>query len=111
MFQRFFDEVSRIAQLSAGELRTRLARSEQLTLVDVRTTREWRAGHLDEAVSIPVGEITRRAGELRGAGTVATMCEGGFRSGLAASVLKRVGVDVVNVTGGMHACRALEATS
>ena len=59
----------------------------------------------------PIGEITRRAGELRGAGTVATMCEGGFRSSLAASLLKRAGVDVVNVTGGMNAYRTLESTS
>jgi hydroxyacylglutathione hydrolase len=103
--------ISRVAQVSPSELRSRLARSEPLTLVDVRTAREWRAGHLDEAVSIPVGEITRRAGELRGVGTVATMCEGGFRSSLAASLLKRAGVDVVNVTGGLNAYRALESTS
>jgi hydroxyacylglutathione hydrolase len=100
--------ISRVTQMSPADLRDRLGHPGQLTLLDVRTTREWRAGHLDDAVNIPVGEIVRRAGELQRADTVATMCEAGYRSSLAASLLKRAGFEVVNVTGGMNAYRALE---
>jgi rhodanese-related sulfurtransferase len=38
------------------------------------------------------------------------MCEGGYRSALAASILARNGIEhVVNVAGGMSAWRQLEA--
>jgi rhodanese-related sulfurtransferase len=40
------------------------------------------------------------------------MCEGGYRSALAASVLARAGVDrIANVTGGMSAWRQMETTA
>jgi len=81
-------------------------------LVDVRTPREWQAGHVPGAVNIPVGEIPARVGELPEGRRIATMCEGGYRSSLAASLLAHEGVgDVVDVAGGMTAYRALsEAT-
>jgi len=81
-------------------------------VVDVRTTREYDSGHIDGAVHIPLGELARRASELPRDRTIATICEGGYRSSLAASVLSRVGIDrLVNVTGGMAAWRALQPTS
>jgi hydroxyacylglutathione hydrolase len=81
-------------------------------LVDVRTTREWNAGHIEGAVHIPLGELARRASELPRDRDVATICEAGYRSALAASVLSRAGVDrLMNVTGGMSAWRALQPTA
>jgi hydroxyacylglutathione hydrolase len=81
-------------------------------VVDVRTAREWRSDHIAGAVHIPLGDLARRASELPRDRTVATICEGGYRSSLAASVLSRTGVDrLVNVTGGMAAWRALQPTS
>jgi hydroxyacylglutathione hydrolase len=98
--------VSRLEQITARELRERLE-GERLTLVDVRTPREWRAGHADRAVNLPVGELESRANELRGAGPLAAICESGYRSSLASSLLLRAGFDVVNVTDGTSAYRAL----
>jgi hydroxyacylglutathione hydrolase len=81
-------------------------------VVDVRTRREWSAGHIDAAVHIPLGELAARAAELPRDRPVATICEGGYRSSLAASVLARAGLDrLVNVTGGMTAWRALQPSS
>ncbi|HJR61660.1 MAG TPA: rhodanese-like domain-containing protein [Vicinamibacterales bacterium] len=81
-------------------------------IVDVRTPREWKAGHIAGAVHIPLGDLARRASELPRDRTVATICEAGYRSSLAASVLARAGVDrLMNVTGGMSAWRALQPTS
>jgi hydroxyacylglutathione hydrolase len=46
--------------------------------------------------------------ELPPGAAIATICEGGYRSSLAASLLAREGTtDVLNVTGGMAAYRAL----
>jgi hydroxyacylglutathione hydrolase len=62
-------------------------------------------------VNIPVGEIPTRVRELQSRGPVAVICEGGFRSSLASSLLERAGVAVIqNVTGGMSAYRSLELT-
>lgn len=79
-------------------------------IVDVRTTREWKAGHIDGAVHIPLGELSARSAEIPRSRPVATICEAGYRSALAASVLARAGVDeVTSVTGGMAAWRQLAA--
>ena len=80
---------------------------ERIQVVDVRTAREWRAGHVPGSVNIPVGEIAARRGELPHGQTIATICEGGYRSSLAASLLAQEGVpSLVNVAGGMAAYRA-----
>jgi len=97
-------------QMPAADLRAAASRGD-LHVVDVRSAKEFRAGHLDGAVNVPAGEITERAAELPAGGTIATVCEGGYRSMLAASLLAREGVArIINVTGGMAAVRALETT-
>jgi hydroxyacylglutathione hydrolase len=94
------------------DLHAELTGAHPPIVVDVRTAREWRAGHIEDAVHIPLGDLARRASELPRDRTIATICEGGYRSSLAASVLSRAGIDrLVNVTGGMAAWRALQPTS
>lgn len=102
------NEVQRLEVIDARTLRDRAAGSEALTIVDVRNAREWQEGHVDGAVNVPVQEIAARAGELRGRGRIATICESGLRSSLAASLLQQAGLDVVNVSDGTAAYRALE---
>jgi hydroxyacylglutathione hydrolase len=81
-------------------------------IVDVRTAREWNAGHIEGAVHIPLIDLAERASELPRDRNVATICEGGYRSALALSILARAGLDrLVNVTGGMTAWRALQPLS
>ena len=100
--------VATLEQVSAVELRDAVERGDRMQLVDVRTPREYASGHLAGAINIPVGEIPSRAGEVRGDVAVATVCEGGYRSVLAASILAREGIsNLANVTGGMAAYRAL----
>jgi hydroxyacylglutathione hydrolase len=77
-------------------------------VIDVRTTKEWNKDHISGAMHIPLGELDRRAGEIPRDRTAATMCEAGYRSSLASSVLARAGVTrLINVTGGMSAWRNL----
>jgi hydroxyacylglutathione hydrolase len=92
------------------DLNGSIARNASPFLVDVRTTREWNAGHIDGAVHIPLGELAARASEIPRHRPVATICEAGYRSALAASILARAGVDdVATVAGGMTAWRQLAA--
>ena len=79
-----------------------------MTIIDVRSHREWQAGHLPGAVHIPLGELLDRIAEVPRHAPVATVCEGGYRSSLAASLLDRAGFDsILNVVGGMQAWRAV----
>jgi hydroxyacylglutathione hydrolase len=100
--------VARIEVICARELRDRIAHGDRPVVVDVRTAREWSAGHVEGALNIPVGDLPNRAAELRGLPAVATICESGFRSSLAASLIVRAGGNALNVSDGTAAYRALE---
>jgi hydroxyacylglutathione hydrolase len=95
--------------MSVEDLRHSMhVRQPPLHVIDVRTPREWRGGHVDGAINIPVGEIPARARELPEGAIIATICESGYRSSLAASLLAHEGAArVVRVVGGMAAYRAL----
>ena len=96
--------VARIPQISVDDLRARIAGREPLTIVDVRTAREWQGGHIETATHVPIGDVPARAGTLPREAPIATICAGGYRSSIAASLLARAGVEnLVNVTGGMGA--------
>lgn len=96
-------------QMSVRDLQERLSRGSAVTVLDVRTAREWDAGHIEGAMHVPVGDVTARIGELPRDSDIAVICEGGFRSGLASSLVERSGRgSVMNVVGGMSAYRALE---
>jgi hydroxyacylglutathione hydrolase len=103
--------VARIERISAAQLHAAIERLEPLRILDVRNRREWCAGHVEGAINIPVGELPARMRELEGKGPIATICESGYRSSLAASLLAHEGFpQVINVVGGMAAYRAPEAT-
>jgi len=100
--------VSRVTQISVDELRER---GNALTLIDVRSEGEWNAGHVAGAIHVPIGDVNARTGDLSKARPIATMCEGGYRSMLAASMLMRAGFsNVLNVAGGMGAYRRVSKT-
>jgi hydroxyacylglutathione hydrolase len=97
--------VDQTPQLAAAALRNG-RQQEGMIIVDVRSAREWESGHLPGALHIPLGELVERAGEIPRGGVVATMCEGGYRSSLAASLLQRHGIpNAANIVGGMQEWR------
>ena len=65
-------------------------------VLDVRLAGEWRQGHLDGAVHIPLPQLSDRAGEL-GDGVVWVHCQSGYRAAIAASLLAGTGRRVVCV--------------
>jgi hydroxyacylglutathione hydrolase len=66
------------------------------TVVDVRQRDEWSAGHLPGAVHVPVQDVERTATSLPD-GELWVHCKSGYRAGIAASLLHRLGRDVVHV--------------
>lgn len=70
-------------------------------LLDVREHDEWRAGHIRGSVHIPLRELdlTRIPRDV----PIVAVCRSGNRSGRATAWLKRHGLDVVNLAGGVAA--------
>lgn len=65
-------------------------------VLDVRTTNEWDASHIDGAVHIPLYELPRRL-ERVPAGAVWVHCGSGYRAAAAASLLRAAGRQTVNI--------------
>jgi hydroxyacylglutathione hydrolase len=88
--------------LDVAALAERL-REKEVVLLDVRSPREWEAGHVEGSIHVPYQQL--RGGipeEVRNVGgPLAVACSGGIRSALATSLLKRAGVkDVEHVADG-----------
>ena len=66
-------------------------------ILDVRTTAEYKNGHIKNSLNIPVDEIKKRATELKQKNKpVIACCASGMRSATAASILKQAGVEAYN---------------
>lgn len=65
-------------------------------VLDVRTTNEWNASHVDGAVHIPLYELPRRRGEIPD-GAVWVHCGSGYRAAAAASLLQAAGREAVSI--------------
>jgi hydroxyacylglutathione hydrolase len=92
--------VARIEPVGPEQLAGLLASEFAPLLLDVRGAAEFAEGHIAGSVHIPYGELPRRLDELPRGRPVATICKGGKRSGLAASVLQREGFETIHVARG-----------
>jgi phage shock protein E len=80
--------------------------------IDVRTADEFSAGHVDDAVNIPYGEITERIAEVtqNKDELIYVYCRSGRRSGIAKDMLDEAGfTNVVNL-GGLEDARKAAAS-
>lgn len=69
-------------------------------VLDVRGRSEYEAGHIPNAINIPLGELQSRLDEVPD-GNLVVYCQGGSRSIIAASILQREGLSgIVNMSGG-----------
>jgi rhodanese-related sulfurtransferase len=101
------DLVRKIDRITAVALAEQLTATPAPTVVDVRSEKEWAAGHLAGSVNIPLNHLRDRAGEIANDRPVVVHCEGGYRSAIAASVLAQVGrTDVLDLVGGFKAWAA-----
>jgi len=71
--------------------------------VDVREAYEWEAGHIDEAVHVPLNQLMAGGGQdLDRSRPVVAVCRSGNRSELAALMLQARGYEAHNMQGGME---------
>lgn len=94
--------------ISVHDLNRKLKESGARPFVlDVRTEKEWEAGHIDSAAHVHGGTLQERFDEVPRDRPVAVICGTGYRASIAASFLQREGyVEVCNVIGGMAAWKA-----
>ncbi|MGH4017214.1 MAG: rhodanese-like domain-containing protein [Pseudonocardiaceae bacterium] len=74
-------------------------------LLDVREDDEWVAGHAPDAVHVPMGQVPQRLEEIAAAfpdPPVPVVCRSGMRSAKVAAYLSGIGLDAVNIDGGMQ---------
>jgi len=83
----------------AGRLRG--SRAGEETVLDVRGAGEWQAGHIPDALNIPVGELDQRLDEVPRNRAVIVHCQTGARAAMATSILQARGLkDVSQFPGG-----------
>jgi rhodanese-related sulfurtransferase len=92
-------------EITPQELQARLQAGEDVQLIDVREAMEFDYCHLPGSLLIPLGDLARRADEVREEGPVVLICHHGVRSGQALAFLRhRHGLsNLLNLRGGVHA--------
>lgn len=86
-------------QIDVGTLLA-MPSAERPVLLDVRTEKEFTAGHLPNAINIPVDELRTRLQELPKDKEIAVYCQVGQRGYLATRILQQAGLPVANLSGG-----------
>lgn len=71
------------------------------TVLDVREPVEWRHGHIENALHVPLHALPQRLGELPASGQLLVVCKVGGRSAQAVAWLRQQGIDAANIDGGM----------
>ena len=77
-----------------------LPRDGSVTLLDVRTLREYEHGHTEGFRHIPLDTLRERLGELERGKPVYVVCQSGLRSYIACRILAQNGFDCRNLAGG-----------
>ena len=93
-----------LRSFSVADLKRSLGESTPPYILDVRTEREWDAGHIEGAHHIHGGLLQERMDDVPRDRPIAVVCGTGYRGSIAASFLRREKYEnVANLLGGMSA--------
>ncbi|KAA3437505.1 MBL fold metallo-hydrolase [Rufibacter hautae] len=96
-------ETDILPSISAAEFAQRL-KNGAAVVVDVRKPSEFSAEHVEGALNIPLSSLNEHLAQIPKEESVYVHCAGGYRSMVAASILKARGFDnLVDVAGGFKA--------
>jgi len=85
-----------------------LPRDGSVTLLDVRTPREYANGKIDGFANIPLDDLRNRLSELDKTKPVYATCQIGLRGYIAARILSQNGFDVYNLSGGYRLYNSID---
>ncbi len=93
--------LAEVGQMSVHELNKR---ARDLQIVDVRSPREWKNGHVPGARHVFLPELRKRIGELDRSKPTGVYCGSGYRASIATSIMKPGGFEKLwNVPGSWEA--------
>lgn len=99
-------EVDQIESISATEFENIINNNSKVNALDVRKPGEYEAEHLEATLTRPLDYINDWTSEVNPNETYYIHCAGGYRSMIAASILKARGIaNVVDVAGGYGAIK------
>lgn len=100
-----------IIDVEADEMAMDMPFDPQMVIVDVRKVPEYADGHIKEALNIPLDELTDPGSmaHLEDNHNIYVHCAGGYRSVIAASLMKKQGIhNLRNVLGGWGQIKELK---
>ena len=87
--------------ISQQDLLSRIQADQAPIIIDVRTPKEYEAGHIPGAINIDYRELPKRLNEISGDRDqlIVTYCRTGIRAGVAEKVLRDAGFSFVQNQG------------
>jgi rhodanese-related sulfurtransferase len=91
-------------RISAQGLAELLTTTHPPTVVDVRTEKEWEAGHIDQSLNIPLPHLAEQVHKIPESTPVVVHCASGYRSSAALGILEQAGrTQAMDLIGGYDA--------
>ena len=96
--------LARIERITAPALAEQLNSSAPPLVLDVRSEKEWRGGHIEDSLNIPLPHLSEQLHNIPKDRPVVVHCEGGYRSAIACSVMESKGYNnMSDMVGGFKA--------
>ena len=86
-------DVETLGRITVADLEKAVKEGQAPLVIDVRKKSEFDSEHLIDAINIPLNEINRHLAEIPRDKPFVLHCQGGYRSMIAASILKQRGWD------------------
>ncbi len=97
---KIFDCIDSITPIEFEEVTI----NNNISFIDVRKYSEFDINHVEHAINVPLEYMDGMMNELNKDKTLYLYCAGGYRSAIAASILKSRGYDnIINIEGGFNA--------
>jgi molybdopterin/thiamine biosynthesis adenylyltransferase/rhodanese-related sulfurtransferase/molybdopterin converting factor small subunit len=91
-------------EIDVTEVKSKLDRGDNFVLIDVREPHEYQICNIPGAKLIPLGELSKRTGELDPQADIVLHCKSGMRSAKGCGILRQAGFQHVrNMVGGILA--------
>ncbi len=84
------------------EMREKIASGDEMAILDVRTKKEFAAGHIDGAMLIPIDDLRENLDRLDRQEQIIIYCKTGYRAYLGLRILKNSGFSDIRLLNGSY---------
>ncbi len=103
------DLAQRTTRLAAATLAEQLASPDPPVILDIRSDKERQKNRIEGSIHIPLNHLKERIQEVPRGQKLVVHCAGGYRSSIATSLLKQVGIkEAADLLGGIAAWEKME---